>query len=593
MPTIADIRAKFPQYQDVPDGELVRGLHNKFYKDMPYAEFLRGIDFREKVDPTADMSGMQKFNAGMGKAFTDIGTGASQMVGMGPNAEEVQNRRELDKPLMATGAGMGGNVAGNIAALAPLAMVPGAATVPGALALGAAGGALQPATGTAERLKDMLIGGAIGGGIQAAPFIPQAIQATGRALHAAQEPLSESGRQQIMGRVLNRFAGEESPAVAQRLAAAKELVPGSAPTAGQAAGNAGIAALERTASATQPAVMELQRQQLAAQNAARIGALEQMAGRGGRAEAMTAIRDSGADEMYGAARALGVRPEAAQSLQPQIKNLMERVPAGVKEKAAELARMNGETLGAEGSITGLHWMKQAVDDLISGARATGIGDQTKRALLQYKGDLLTVIDDLSPAYGQARQSFAEMSRIPNQMAVAERLADKSINPLTGTLQPQAFARNLSDQTAAAATGFKPATLAGTMEPAQMASLEAIKQDLARANFAQTAGRGVGSDTVQKMAMANLLDRTGAQRIPTLLNRPAMLANWMLERVYGGADKDMSRKLAEALLRPQEAAQLMQGVRPEASPWVSDVMRRKLSMLARSVAPGAAAAAGSE
>ena len=164
---IAEIRAKFPQYQDVPDGELVRGLHAKFYKDLPYADFLKSIDFRKPVDPTEGMGGLQKFNAGMGKAFTDIGSGAAQMVGMGPSAAEVQDRRSLDKPLMDTGAGMAGNVAGNVAMLAPLAVVPGGATVAGAGTLGALAGALQPTETPQDRLGNMAVGGLLGGGTQA------------------------------------------------------------------------------------------------------------------------------------------------------------------------------------------------------------------------------------------------------------------------------------------------------------------------------------------------------------------------------------------------------------------------------------------
>lgn len=165
---IAEIRAQFPMYADVPERDLVRGLHAKFYPDMPYRDFLSKIDFRPTIDPTADMLGIQKFNAGMGKAFTDIGHGAQQLVGMGPSAEEVRDRRALDKPLMNTGAGMAGNVAGNIAMLAPLAVAPGAATIGGAAALGALSGGLQPTEGTQERLGNMALGGALGGGTQAA-----------------------------------------------------------------------------------------------------------------------------------------------------------------------------------------------------------------------------------------------------------------------------------------------------------------------------------------------------------------------------------------------------------------------------------------
>lgn len=165
---IAEIRAKFPQYADVPDGELVRGLHKKFYADVPYTDFLKKIDFRKAVDPTADMGKLEQFNAGMGKAFVDIGEGAAQLVGAGPSAEETKNRKALDAPLMNTGAGLAGNISGNIAALAPLSVIPGANTVAGATALGATVGALQPAESARERIMAMLVGGGIGGGTQAA-----------------------------------------------------------------------------------------------------------------------------------------------------------------------------------------------------------------------------------------------------------------------------------------------------------------------------------------------------------------------------------------------------------------------------------------
>lgn len=164
---IAEIRAKFPQYQDVPDGDLVRGLHRKHYSDIPYTEFLREIDFRKPVDPTEGMGGLEKFNAGMGKAFTDIGRGAAQMVGMGPDAAQTQENRALDRPLMNTGAGMAGNVAGNVAMLAPLAVAPGGATVAGTGAMGALAGALQPTEGAQERLGNMGTGLVLGAGTQA------------------------------------------------------------------------------------------------------------------------------------------------------------------------------------------------------------------------------------------------------------------------------------------------------------------------------------------------------------------------------------------------------------------------------------------
>lgn len=39
MPTIAEIRQKYPQYQDMSDNDLASALHKKFYSDMPVEQF--------------------------------------------------------------------------------------------------------------------------------------------------------------------------------------------------------------------------------------------------------------------------------------------------------------------------------------------------------------------------------------------------------------------------------------------------------------------------------------------------------------------------------------------------------------------------
>jgi hypothetical protein len=149
--------------------------------------------------------------------------------------------------------------------------------------------------------------------------------------------------------------------------------------------------------------------------------------------------------------------------------------------------------------------------------------------------------------------------------------------------PAAYARALNDDTAASATGFKRATLEGTLTPRQSKSLEAIKEDLARAEFAKTAGRGVGSDTVQKLAMSNLLEATGAPRIPSLLSRPAAMAKWATEKVYGAADKDAAKRLSEALLDPQETARIMAGVKPSPQAIIDELTRQRLGVAGRSLA----------
>lgn len=517
------------------------------------------------VDPTEGMTGFKKLAAGAGKAVSDPWLGLRQIFGSA-SQDEVDEVKKRDAALMDTGAGMAGNVAGNVA----MAVIPGLgvagtgtaaglkgiqaagryalsspATMGGALTqgtIGAVQSGLQPVATGEDRMTHATIG-ALGGSL---------IPGLGMALKggkAVVEPLYEGGRQQILARVLRSAAGENADAVGQRLATAKELVPGSFPTAAEVAESGGVAALQRAAAAVDP---EAYATRAAQQNEARVAALDSLSGAGGRKALLEEIRNEGADEMYAAARRLGVNNAMAKALKPQIDNLMERMPSGVIERAKELARMNGEVMDGAGSVNGLHWMKLAVDDLLSGGRASGMGKQTERALTQFKSDLLSVVDELSPAYGQARNSFQEMSVLPNQMAVAEAIGDKAVNKLTGAIQPQAFARALSDDTAASATGFKKATLANTMEPEKLALLQAIKDDLARSVAARDLGRGAGSDTVQKLAMTNLMDRSG---IPVgLMNFPLVgrVGNW----AYEAADDKMKQELAKALLNPAATSKIM-------------------------------------
>ena len=116
---------------------------------------------QETYSPTDGMSGTDKFLAGAGKAFVDLGRGVGQFTGL-ESRQNVADSRQLDAPLMATGAGKAGNIVGNIAATAPALAIPGAATVPGAAVLGAAFGAAQPSTSTRETLTNTGLGAVTG-----------------------------------------------------------------------------------------------------------------------------------------------------------------------------------------------------------------------------------------------------------------------------------------------------------------------------------------------------------------------------------------------------------------------------------------------
>lgn len=49
MPSMAEIRQQYPQYSDIDDATLARGLHSKFYADMPFEDFAAKIGYGKAV----------------------------------------------------------------------------------------------------------------------------------------------------------------------------------------------------------------------------------------------------------------------------------------------------------------------------------------------------------------------------------------------------------------------------------------------------------------------------------------------------------------------------------------------------------------
>jgi hypothetical protein len=533
-----------------------------------------------------EMSFGKQVLAGTGKAFSDIATGAKQLVGMGPGAQEVEEMRKRDAPLMKTGGGLTGNIVGNISALAPLAVVPGANTVAGAGTLGALAAAVQPAKDAGERLWEMGKGALLGGGVQAVASRPvqtlEAVKSVAsapfKAASAAVEPFYQGGREKILARALRESVGQNSDDVIQRLKGSGELVLGSLPTAAEAGGSPGLAAMQRSAAAVDP---EQYATRAAQQNEARVKALRDIAGTSGARDAAASARSSAANKQYETAYANGVDPLGMgvdPLVQKELNTLLKR-PAlkTALNDARTLAANEGANLkDAASQVKGLDYIKRALDDQIAGA----VGNE-QRVLTDLKNQLTGVVDKLSPEYAAARSTFQKMSRPIAQMDVAQTIADKAIRPLDDTLQPAAYARALSDDTAQSATGFGKATLANTVDPKSLGTLNALKEDLARSVYARDAGRGAGSDTVQKLAMTNLLQRSG---MPLgVLNMPVAgrVGNW----AYQVADEQMRNQLARSLLNPQETARLMSAAPKPPLP-VAELpgpVRDRAAMLARMLA----------
>lgn len=401
-------------------------------------------------------------------------------------------------------------------------------------------------------------GALIGGGL---PLVMKGVAHTSRAapggVKSLVEPLYERGREKIISRALREFSGDQVDDAIRNLQSARELVPGSRPTVGEAAQVPSLAALQRSTFSGSSDAANALHGRFAENNQARIEALEALAGSPAARRAAEEAREQAAAAAYGSARAQaagGIKP-SQELMELAERPAMKRFIASAKRLAADKGQKIDNPLE---SIDGLHYVKLAVDDALAGSPSNALARNQKAAVMDIKDRLIAEMDKVSPAYGESRRAYQEASKPINQMDIGDELK-KVIDPLTGRIRASQFARKLSDDTARQATGFKQATLAGTLTPEQLANLNAIKDDLARAEFAQTAGRGVGSNTAQNLAYNNMMNQLG---IPTFLRNFAggeVLGNLGARAgdvVYGKANQEIAGLLANTMLDPAEAARLM-------------------------------------
>lgn len=463
-------------------------------------------------------------------------------------------------------AGQGGTMAlgkGLVKAASPTAQTigdlltarAGSQVVSAAGAGGSAGGAREGGAGPVAQTVAGLMGGLVAP--VAADVVGTTAKAAARGVRAAVDPFTQAGREKVVGTTLNRLSTDPT-AAAGNLENAAEVVPGSKPTTAQAARDEGLLIAERGISSSNPQAGAQLARRASEQNQARNLLLSGMAGDDATLAAAKGERAGKAGALYEQARTDGVDSGMADALKPQIQNLAQRMPKGVGEKAKELARLSGETFDGAGSVNGLHWLKLAVDDAIEGAAQTGVGKQTKGALVQYKNDLLSVIDEVSPAYGAARAKYAELSKPVNQMEALQDVRGKVLNAGTDAATGE---RMMSQAKWYNAVTKNEGELAKVLTKDQMANLKAIGTDLDAAALSASSGKAAGSNTTQNVSTAYVIGSALGNKASTTgivqnLSRPIAWLNKLNEQ-------QVQDLLVEAMLEPGLARSLMSKATPKA------------------------------
>ena len=410
-----------------------------------------------------------------------------------------------------------------------------------------------------------------------APIIEVPVKLAGRGVSAVYNALDPKSTAYLTA------AEGRGPQIVNALRNQTEIVPGSLPTAAQAAAPVGatrFSAMGESAARTTPTPF-FEREQ--AQKAAQLAAVQQVGKTPAELKAAEAIRSATAKNLY------GISDEAMVPADKTFTGLLDRPSMDkVIARASELAAEKGipfqigqnrpaqtipsVILNAEGKPMGvtnipgevakypgssLHMMKMAFDDLIKNPERFGIGANEVGAINSTRGKFLNWVEDKAPDYKTARETFAAQSKPINQMQVGQFLEGKltpALGEETARLRAAGYAGALDQApgTIKRATGqSRFDELSQVMTPDQIKVLESVRADLARAKLAESqagAARGAGPN-VNLMGTETL----GNVRAPNFINNVTTVANDILRRLQGKLDQKLAIELAAEMLDPAAAA----------------------------------------
>jgi exonuclease VII small subunit len=548
-------------------------------------------------NPSRDMTPVERGLAGAGKAVSDLAQGAGQYLGL-TDRKDVQETRNRDSKLMDTTAGKVGNFAGNVAAAVPAFFVPGAATLPGAAAVGAIQGLLSPSTSTSETITNGGVGAIAGAGGVVAGRVLNGLVQSGKALA---EPFYQGGREKIVGRMIQRFADDPNSVLR---AQAGPSPTGALPTLAESTGDAGMARLQDAARSMDPQIAGRIDARLSQNNAARVGTLQDMAGVDGGRDFAAQMRSGTAKDQYERAFSMPIEPEnLSPAMRGEVTKLLQMPAIQDGMKAAQL---NAKNFGMkmdnmDASVAGLHQTKLAMDDAISALKDGTAAQANKAAGIQAARDrLISFMEKVSPDYKDARIGYADMSKPINQMDVAGELLrrgasstsdlGRNVRLMPGSLTKivQGDGESLVKQ----ATGRNLGGLSGVMSPDQNALIRLLVDEVDRTGAVARAGNGPGSATAQRMASQNILRQlVGPTGLPQSWAESA-LANTVvgkpLNLLYGGvAEPHIQRALANAVLDPAVARQALQAAQRQGIQIPQNALTRLLGNTVRATPATAA------
>ncbi|WP_157889410.1 transglycosylase SLT domain-containing protein [Chromobacterium subtsugae] len=515
-------------------------------------------------------------------------------------------------PFLASGGASLLGRAGSIAERLPLVSSSASARrIANAVAQGATVGAMQPVTNAVpptmsdlitgqgskapsywqEKALQTAIGGAIGGAVSGAangarglyqaakPVISPRATAADTLAAALRTPAQSAATAPAVegaGASAAAPAGAAGPAAgtasnAADLAAAlrtpaQQFVPGSRPTLAQVLQTPQAVQLEKAVS-NLPQYRAMFEQRAIENNAARLQAIQGVAGTPDAMAGAIQARQDAAGPLYAAARQESYVPDST------LTDLLS-TPAGASalQRARQLAANSMDRapiITDDGDLTGTggHYMKMAFDAMLDEGQRTGMAGAEQNAIRNLRGNFLDWLDTQSPNYASARQSYRDASVPISDMEAGQSILDNLGNRALNAAGDPSI--TLNGYNSALARALRNSDY-GISDDAT-AALTGVQQDLQRSSISNSL-KSSGSDTLSNLAANDWLMRqlTGegssggtaqkaaAAAIGTVIPGVGTMGGWLgAGALQDAATRRAADQLAQALLNPDVANQLLQ------------------------------------
>ena len=430
------------------------------------------------------------------------------------------------------------------------------------MAAGAAVGATTPVTSPdnfgEQKALQTGIGAATGGAI---PLGSAALSKGKEIVSPLLDLFRKGGEKNILTKYQKEILGPNVGNVRQALLQAKELVPGSKPTAAEAVAGlpegSPIVAHQTITAKTPGGVSGQFGTRFREQQAAREGALQGIAKGVKSEESAIAARAKKSSPLYA---------QAFKEVVPVDQNLRQIIIRPSMKKALDqaevIAKENGIIFPKSKdaiAVQKLHYAKLALDDMIKNPERFALGKSEERAILGTKEALTTWLDNASWQYGTARETFKKLSGPVNRVQVREALLGKLQSP-TGTETPGTYLRAVDEsaQMLKKSTGnARYKDIEQVLKPGEAKAARSVASDLERTlaskkPLQQTQLRSGGIDVTEGLT----------PHLPNMLSRPMMLANWLASKATGGIEPRLDAEAARRYLNPQLLAEALQDLPPQ-------------------------------